>query len=228
MTDTANERNLHYLLDVEFKREESRDFLVEKGIKYFATRDIDFSLLEMNLEIFEIHSEYLVDHGTKDNEYLKCKAKFRGSRESISLFGCDRKLQHIDISIFPTRFACQNPPNNYYQFFSSEQSCKEDHDVQENVAIKFGILPYQFDTTKDFLKRGLINKIYCDLKFRAKSLVGGLYISESSSNYKVLCNKKRIINNKLFTNDLYEVSEDRHEEYFSIRLVEKNLFELKS
>ena len=40
--------------------------------------------------------------------------------------------------------------------------------------------------------------------------------------------EKGIINNKLFTNDLYEVSEDRHEEYFSIRLVEKNLFELKS
>lgn len=233
MSSLSQERtkDKNYPFDVTIKKEGNEYFLVERGNRY-ALGTTRFTMLF--LEIFELNSRIFISQKGCFEEKLTGKARFR-DYSTISFFGCDRKLQYINIDIYPRKNTKNSkvPLDIGFQFLGSEKYDSDEVVIEENIEIKLFICNSQFQKIKYSLENKLIKNIYCNSPISilptSEFVIEGLYREGSfypDKKYKVLCNKDRITNKKDLPTYFTTTSYRMYKESFDIKIITESLFNL--
>jgi hypothetical protein len=216
--------NLYYPFGVEFKQDGNQRFLVENGNKYTKPH----SLLGLRLEIFELNSTIEITN-TGCCEKLSGKARLYGILESISLFGCDRNLEYVDITISSEYNNIKNlrklaPIGFVFVGWETTEFSSIGQSVGEGVSIRVYTHNLQFQKIKHLLEKNLITKLILNVP---TSNIEGLYESYYGiEKYKILGSKERIINKNYLPTDFTDTSYRLYKEKFYIHTTEKSSFDL--
>jgi hypothetical protein len=216
---------LDYPLKVEFKERSGEQFLIETGIEYQPIGRGLFLWLGWHLEIFELNSiSYIGENGY--SEELIGKARLFNKWSNISFFGCNRKLQYINISI-----TSEQNINNLNKLKDtgfnviSEQYKGDKEELQdyEGLTVAFYIHNLQIQKIKDLLEKNLIKHISCSLSIP----VDRIYVNYwGDASYKILHDKKTINNEENLPEDFASNLCRFYKGGFSIEVLEKSLFDL--
>ena len=234
---SKDNQNTDYPLDIEIIKEKEKYVILESGSEYIQVKDRQSCLgLRMYLEVFELSSTISITNQSNE-ETLRGKARLRGGN-SISFFGCNRKLDHINVSILSQQDIknLEEPATVGFNFCGYETQRYDGYDDhEESVWIELFIHNLQFQKIKNSLEKKIIKSIYCNVTIASfasdtdKFGVDGLYVMDSlhpDYRYKILCNDERIINKKDLKTHYTKTNGRFYTENFDIVIIEKNLFDL--